>query len=171
MNITQRGVLPPVNFVELDASLQSSLLGPAGARLIIGPDIARLITRVTNLAAVPIVGGPVVIVETGPLAYNLNDLIFAHCQFDCDTSGAGTPSVNTNIAFSTATGTIRFLTDFAIATRSIIRQPNGTTWSDHIFAMGVCTVAGTISTQFRATSLGANAIFNINGATLGIIRI
>lgn len=40
MRLTQRGVLPPVNFVELDATLQSSILAPAGAKLVAQADLA-----------------------------------------------------------------------------------------------------------------------------------
>lgn len=39
MNIFQRGVLPPVNFLELDATLRSSILGPSGTRTILQADL------------------------------------------------------------------------------------------------------------------------------------
>jgi hypothetical protein len=40
MILTQRGVLPPVNFLELDATLRSSILGPSGTRTILQADLA-----------------------------------------------------------------------------------------------------------------------------------
>lgn len=39
MRLFQRGVLPPVNFLELDATLRSSILGPSGTRLVLPADL------------------------------------------------------------------------------------------------------------------------------------
>jgi hypothetical protein len=50
MILTQRGVLPPVNFLELDATLRSSILGPSGTRLILPADCDPTLRTTGNWA-------------------------------------------------------------------------------------------------------------------------
>lgn len=52
MIVTQRGVLPPVQFLELDSSLRNSILAPAGTKLAGSADIDTLTATLQSTAAV-----------------------------------------------------------------------------------------------------------------------
>lgn len=52
MIVTQRGVLPPVQFLELDSSLRNSMLSPAGTRKVVSADIDPLTATLQSTAAV-----------------------------------------------------------------------------------------------------------------------
>lgn len=52
MIVTQRGVLPPVQFLELDSSLRNSMLSPAGTRKVVSADIDPLTATLVSTAAV-----------------------------------------------------------------------------------------------------------------------
>lgn len=167
MNITQRGVLPPVNFAELDASLQSSLLGPAGTRIVRGADFAPTLTEGTNGGVVNLTVGEIDIVTLGSMAFTLGQLVFFMAQVDA-TKGATLGAIELTMEFLTGTGAVQWRTAQTRFSRLHPGVPVGNTFRGVLSGLAVCTTAGNATPRLRGQSFGSDSTVGIGSGQLAI---
>lgn len=170
MILTQRGVLPPVNFLELDAALRSSILGPSGTRLITQADIARQLNQFTNAGAVTVLAANTVIVTSGAQNFAVGDLLWIDAVWAM-TKGGVAGDCTADIRFTSGTGTLQFIDQSTIHAVRETALPNAAQWQGHACGMARCTVAGSVTIDLNGTSAGSNSTVGISGAGLGLFRI
>lgn len=171
MIITQRGVLPPVNFLELDTTLRSSILGPSGTRLIHPADLSTLLSQFVSAGGgTTVLNTNTTIVTSGALTYALNDLLWINCGFVW-IKGVTAGECRADVRFTPGTGVLQYIDATTIHYYADNSVAGNGTFVGNITGFARCTTAGTVTVENIGFSIGSNSTVGSGGAALGILKL